>query len=216
MRSGRPGGGDFLQVWLGAAALTLVVFLVLPLTQMASSRVQRLRLLTSVQTVSLETPPAVEEPPPPPPAEEPTEPPPPALADSAPSMNLSVDLDIAVGSGGVWAGLPASLLAQASLTSLGDAWSMEEVEQPPELVAAVPPAYPPALRRAGVEGRVVVVFVVDEQGRVLDPRVERSTRPEFEGPALEAVRKWRFRPGQKDGQPVRTFLRQPIRFSLGS
>lgn len=214
----RPaGGGDLVTIWAGAVLLTLAVFLVLPLTQMASSRVQRLRLLSAVQTVSLETPPTAEEPPPPPPpVEEPSEPPPPQLAEAMPSLNLSVNLEIATGAGGFWSGWPVSLLDPGSAAAESGAWSMEEVETAPELIAAVPPVYPPALRRAGVEGRVVVVFVVDEQGRVQDARVEQSSRPEFEAPALEAVRKWRFRPGQKEGKPVRTYLRQPIRFSLST
>ena len=67
-----------------------------------------------------------------------------------------------------------------------------------------------------VEGSVTLVFVLDEDGRVEDPRVENSTRPEFEKPALEAVRKWRFQPGMKDGQPVRTYIRVPIRFSVST
>jgi len=35
-----------------------------------------------------------------------------------------------------------------------------------------------------------------------------------ETPALEAIRKWRFRPGLKDGQPVRSFIRIPLKFQL--
>ena len=209
------GVGDWIRVWAGAALLTLAVFLILPFTQMASSRVQRLRLLTAVQTVNLETPPPqAEEPPPPPPPQEPAEPPPPSLAEANPSLNLSVDLDVATGAGGAWSGVAAPLLDPAAAVSDGGSFSVSEVEKPPELISAVPPVYPASLRRAGVEGRVVLVFVVDEQGQVQDPRVEQSTRPEFEAPALEAVRKWRFRPAQKDGRPVRAHLRQPIRFSI--
>ena len=35
-------------------------------------------------------------------------------------------------------------------------------------------------------------------------------------PALEAIRKWRFRPGIKAGQSVRTFVRIPMRFRVSS
>ncbi|MCZ7638456.1 MAG: energy transducer TonB [Verrucomicrobia bacterium] len=91
---------------------------------------------------------------------------------------------------------------------------MADLEKRPELLAAVPPQYPEALRRARVEGTVTVVFVLDETGRVEDPRVESSSHKEFETPALEAVRKWKFKPGMKDGQAVRTYLRQPIRFRV--
>lgn len=200
----------------GAVLLTLAVFLVLPLTQMVSSRVQRLRTITAVDTAELREEPHEEEPPPPPPEPEPPqEPPPPTLADAPQPMNLSVNLDVAFGSGGAYAGaMPAGLPTGGSQGAGLAAFDVAELEKRPELLAAVSPVYPAALRKAGVEGTVSVVFVLDENGRVQDPRVERSSRTEFEKPALEALRKWRFRPGMKDGQPVRSFMRQPIRFSL--
>jgi outer membrane biosynthesis protein TonB len=33
---------------------------------------------------------------------------------------------------------------------------------------------------------------------------------------LDAIRKWRFKPGMKDGQPVRTYIRVPMRFRVAS
>jgi len=72
------------------------------------------------------------------------------------------------------------------------------------------------LRKAKVEGVVTLVFLLDETGHVEDPRVENSSRPEFEKPALEAIRKWRFSPGMKDGQPVRTYIRVPMRFRVSA
>ncbi|MCP5517693.1 MAG: energy transducer TonB [Verrucomicrobiales bacterium] len=200
----------------GAALLTLAVFLVLPLTQMVSSKVQRLKTLTTVDTAELREDPREEEPPPPPPEPEPPpEPPPPTLADTPQSMNLNVSLDVAFGSGGAYAGaMPSELVGGGAQGAGLAAFDVAELEKRPELIAAVSPVYPAALRKAGVEGSVSVVFVLDEAGHVEDPRVERSSRTEFEKPALDALRKWRFRPGMKDGQPVRTFMRQPIRFTL--
>jgi protein TonB len=46
--------------------------------------------------------------------------------------------------------------------------------------------------------------------------VENSSRAEFEKPALEAIRKWRFRPGEQDGQAGRTYSRVPMRFRVSS
>ena len=70
--------------------------------------------------------------------------------------------------------------------------------------------------KAKIEGVVTLVFVLNEDGRVEEPRVETSSRPEFEKPALEAIRKWRFKPGVKDGRPVRTYIRIPMRFRVTS
>jgi protein TonB len=51
---------------------------------------------------------------------------------------------------------------------------------------------------------------------VEDPRVEQSTRQEFEKPALEAVKKWKFKPGMKEGKAVRTFMRLPLQFKIST
>ena len=57
-----------------------------------------------------------------------------------------------------------------------------------------------------------IVFVVNEQGRVEGPRVWKSDNPMFDKSALDAVKKWRFEPGQRGGKPVRFRFRVPIAF----
>ncbi len=66
------------------------------------------------------------------------------------------------------------------------------------------------------EIRTTHQFLLTEDGRVEDPRVENSARPEFEKPALEAVRRWRFKPGMKDGAAVKTHMRLPMRFRVAN
>jgi protein TonB len=104
----------------------------------------------------------------------------------------------------------------AAETTKDDVFSVEELDKKPEAVSRVDPTYPMALRKAKVEGIVTLVFVLTEDGRVEDARVETSSRSEFEKPALDAIRKWRFRPGMKEGQAVRAFVRQPLRFRVPS
>lgn len=211
-----PPSASSGRLWptLGALLLTLAVFLVLPLTQMVSSGVQRHLQLSKVEATQLEAPPEETEPPPPPEPEEKEEPLPPQLSDAPQPMNLlNVDLDIAVGTGGALAGLGQFANSESS-GHLLDAFDMADLEKKPELIAAVPPQYPQELRKAKVEGSVTLVFLLDETGRVEDPRVENSSRVEFEKPALEAVRRWKFRPGMKDGEPVRTYMRLPMRFRV--
>lgn len=211
-----PDRSGTLGPILGAALLTLAVFLVLPLTQMVSSGLQKNLLLTKVDTAKLEAPPdASEEPPPPPPPEKAEEPPPPDLTSETPPLNLSVDLDVVVGSGGALAGYGRAETAAES-ASLLDTFNVADLEKQPELIASVAPKYPSELRKAKVEGNVTILFVLDENGRVEDARIDKSSRPEFEEPALEAVRKWKFKPGLKDGEPVRTYMKLPIKFSINS
>lgn len=202
---------------IGAALLSLLVFLVLPLTQMVSSGLNKQLTLTKVDAAALEAPVDDIEPPPPPPEPEPEEePPPPQLSDAPQPMNLSVDLDVAMGSGGAFGSGSGLFDGNNVANDLMDAFDVAELERRPEVVSSVSPVYPAELRKAKVEGVVSIVFVLDEEGRVEDPRVENASRPEFEKPALDAVRKWKFKPGLKDGNPVRTYMRLPMRFRVAS
>ncbi len=92
------------------------------------------------------------------------------------------------------------------------AFSMSEIDQRPRALVQVAAAYPSDMRSRKVEGVVTVIFVVDDTGRVVNPRVEKSTHPEFEKPALEAVRQWKFEPAVKGGKRVSCRMRVPFRF----
>ena len=129
---------------------------------------------------------------------------------------MTADLDVAVGSGGALAGFGEIRALTAPQAIQDETFDVSELEKRPEPVSQVPPTYPSELRKARIEGLVTLVFVLDESGRVEEPRVEKSSRPEFEKPALDAIRKWRFRPGMREGKPVRTYVRIPIRFRVSS
>jgi periplasmic protein TonB len=144
----------------------------------------------------------------------PEAPPEPQLADMPQQIPISADLEVAVGTGGALAGFGEIRALTAAQTIQEETFDVSELEKRPEPVSQTAPAYPAELRKAKIEGVVTLLFVLNEEGRVEDPRVDNSTRPEFEKPALEAVKKWRFRPGVKDGQPVRTFIKYPIRFRV--
>jgi len=45
--------------------------------------------------------------------------------------------------------------------------------------------------------------------------VQNSTDPIFEGPALAAIKQWKFEPGKRKGEPVRFRMRVPITFPKG-
>lgn len=90
----------------------------------------------------------------------------------------------------------------------------EASEQQPKIISTVKPDYPFAMRRAGIQGRVLVQFVVDSKGRVRIPYVTESTHPGFRDAAIEAVRKWKFRPGKRNGERVNTRMQVPIMFSI--
>lgn len=75
--------------------------------------------------------------------------------------------------------------------------------------------YPELARRAGIEGRVFVQFVVDEKGNVIDPIVIRGIGGGCDEAALEAVKKAKFIPGKQRGRPVKVQYALPVTFRLG-
>jgi iron complex outermembrane recepter protein len=78
--------------------------------------------------------------------------------------------------------------------------------QPTETPAAVAP---PGARAGAIVGLVVTVGV---DGTVKDAAVDVSGGADFDAAALEAVRKWKFRPAQRGGIPFAARVRIPFRF----
>lgn len=76
------------------------------------------------------------------------------------------------------------------------------------------PLYPFEAKREGLSGEVVVEFIVDETGGVIEPRVVRSSHRVFEDASLRAVAKWKFEPGRRDGRVVRFRMEVPVVFNL--
>ena len=77
------------------------------------------------------------------------------------------------------------------------------------------PGYPPAERRAGREGSVVVRVLVGVDGRVRDIEQISAASDEFWRVTRErALARWRFRPGTRDGIPVEAWRTMTVRFLL--
>ena len=89
-----------------------------------------------------------------------------------------------------------------------------KVDVNPVPVKTPPPDYPYDLKRQGVSGVVAVATVVDETGTVTSCSVTKSSNVEFEAAALAAVKRWKFKPAQKDGAPVKMRVTIPIRFNI--
>lgn len=86
--------------------------------------------------------------------------------------------------------------------------------EPPVPVRTVAPEVPYQFSRSGETGLVTVNFLVDEQGSVQDPKVEKTTAPILDEPALKAVKKWKFKPAKRDGTPVAIRVSIPIKFEV--
>jgi len=82
----------------------------------------------------------------------------------------------------------------------------------PVLLVKVDPSYPQVARRAGLGGRVTVRAVIAPDGGVESVEVFASTNPLFNEAAVDAVRKWRYRPALMSGRPVRVYFSVVVDF----
>jgi protein TonB len=77
------------------------------------------------------------------------------------------------------------------------------------------PPYPRKARRLGYEGIVMLKVLIDENGRVDDLTVLKSSgHSVLDHAALSAVRKWLFEPGSEGGIKKRMWVKIPVRFDL--
>ncbi len=93
------------------------------------------------------------------------------------------------------------------------------VENMPELIGGMAALqknirYPEMARKAGIEGRVIVQFIVNEDGKVENPRVIRGIGGGCDEEALRAVSNALFKPGRQRGIPVRVQYSLPVIFKL--
>lgn len=75
--------------------------------------------------------------------------------------------------------------------------------------------YPEQAHKQGVEGRVVVGFMINEQGKVVSPKIVKSVHPALDSEAVRVVQLMpRWKPGMKDKTPIVAPVVLPIVFEL--
>ena len=75
--------------------------------------------------------------------------------------------------------------------------------------------YPAAAEKAGTQGRVVVTFVVEQDGSIVEPTVTRSVSPELDAEAVRVINAMpNWKPGTQNGKAVRVKYTVPINFAL--
>jgi len=95
-----------------------------------------------------------------------------------------------------------------------EVFDISKLDQAPVAKFQARPTFPFEMRRAGISGEVQVDFIVDTNGDVRNAFAAHSSQREFEAPAVQAVSKWKFRPGRKNGHAVFTHMQVPIVFTL--
>lgn len=105
---------------------------------------------------------------------------------------------------------PAGTGTEAGAPDLG----MGAVDTQPVPVRHPQPTYPRRALRQGLSGEVVVRALVGTDGRPRQIEILRSSaHRELDDAALQAVRRWRFDPAMRDGQPVAQTVHVPFAFN---
>ncbi|MEM7199426.1 MAG: energy transducer TonB [Planctomycetota bacterium] len=208
-------GGTLLHAFLvvtGAAFLTVLFFLVLPLIQAIGKEPPRRAV--QVETLAAEVdPPEVQEEEEEP--EEHEEEEPPDIEQESQPLDLA-ELELALGggfgggSGFADFGIELDLLG-GGVGGDGGEFDMDDLDQRPRPVFRSPPSVSPQMAQK-CPGQVTMIAAVDERGRVVEPKVKESSHPVFDRAAINAFKKWRYEPGRRNGKPVRSKIRQVMTF----
>jgi protein TonB len=86
--------------------------------------------------------------------------------------------------------------------------------EPPVPVRMVPPSFPYDLRRSGVSGVVFINCQIDENGSVQDMKIIKASNDAFSQPAMDALKKWKFKPARRDGNAIAIRVTIPIKFTI--
>lgn len=212
--AGTPSNTRQSAILVSGLVCTFILFLMVVFTQKISGfDPKKIFDIKSADSVPPPPPPPID-PPKPPEVKEPEAKP--ELQQEQPKLNLA-QLEAALNPGMGSAVGDFSLNLQGfAAEDLDRIFELTEIDRVPQPIYQAQPAYPFAMSRAGIEGRVYIRFVCDKEGRVVNPRVRTSTRMEFEKPALDAIRQWRFEAGIKNGVRVAVNMELPVSFNLNN
>lgn len=83
----------------------------------------------------------------------------------------------------------------------------------PRLKKKVPPRYPAGLKGQLIEGKTIIHAIIDEEGRVREPVVQRGCgHVSLDLAAMEALREWKYAPATRDGMPFAVRLNVTVSF----
>lgn len=109
--------------------------------------------------------------------------------------------------------VPVSTTEQSTRVGSEPKTTTLPIVSPGILIKKVPPKYPKQARKQHLEGTVVLRATITKEGEISDLRLV-SGEPMLAEAALEAVKKWKYRPYQKDGQAVAVDTEITVNFAL--
>jgi serine/threonine-protein kinase len=96
----------------------------------------------------------------------------------------------------------------------GDLVELTPDVEPPKKLSGDPPALPNGGRGLDLPAVALLEFIVDEQGRVVEPSVLESAGKVLDGASLEAIRSWTYEPASTQGVKVKVRQRARFRFEV--
>jgi len=114
--------------------------------------------------------------------------------------------------GGVLGGVPGGVPGGTLGGVLGGPLTVGGDVSAPVVISRVRPVYPARARNARVEGSVKLEAVIHRDGSVGDVRVIQGLRMGCTEAAIEALKHWRFRPGERNGVPVDVYFELTVDF----
>jgi TonB family protein len=124
------------------------------------------------------------------------------------AMKLVPDLSVDAGAGGGDAAVVQSQDLQVEVFEEG------ETDERPIPMKTIPVEYPLEARERGIEGTLVVFFIIGHDGTVKSIDVQKSPSPIITREAKRTIATWRFKPGKKKGIPVNVRAKKEIVFEL--
>lgn len=222
----RSPGGVVLSVILHAAVITGLI----AVTANAGQKLREDKVQEDVAFVEQpknEPPPEAEKAPPPPDVT--VAPPPPKgfqvltapieIPDKLPEIDLSksVTNEEDFSGKGVAGGVAKGVVGGTGVVS-DQPYFEFQVEKPALARENNPqPRYPEMLRTAGVEGEVLVQFVIDTNGRAQMGtfKVLKSSHEQFTSSVRAVLPQYAFYPAETGGRKVKMFVQLPFQFNLG-
>lgn len=119
-------------------------------------------------------------------------------------------------SGGVRGGVEGGVKegAKEGASENGEVLKVGGDVKEPVLLNRVQPAYPEEARKNRIQGSVILSTVVDDKGNVEKVEPVESPDPMLTDAAVEAVKKWTYRPATKNGKPVKVRMTVTVAFKL--
>jgi TonB family protein len=84
----------------------------------------------------------------------------------------------------------------------------------PKVLSKVEPVYTQHARAAKIHGPVILAVVIGTDGRAREFQVKKTIDTGLSDNAIEAIRKWKFQPGMRDGKPVNVKAVIEVNFRL--